>query len=538
MTIQPRSFSFSVSYEQHKKCSPLEYRPPNPPFGNPKTPLSTVAQESASTKSVSTQRNSHPIGPNIYERVVLLSLVHQKALRKPLYEKLKEAIHRDVQCDGLNGIRGALALRHKFTELQGRILIEIMDAVATEYYTAAPATFGQLDVIIKRYKQLKAIVFQKKPVSNIDYLRLAFYMETIVCKIKNVQKTVLEKAVTGLKHVLQVDFKTKSCFVIASSEDSQFSQAGSAKEVTCALEVNLIRRDILPEIVICARLKKAESAAAFAAPTLKEAAFYEFFKGARGVIQLRSYCTYKEVTANSVVRGKRKEERPSLIFKKYDNDLLVIDEQSSFFNFDQKLGISEDLICGLAAIHGKGIIHGDMKLDNALYIRDSTGKVTAAICDFGHAFDLLKFEPETAAYQYGYYGSVFNTPPELFGRPNFGGSYFKTDVWALGIMLWEIHFGIVPKWTEVINTVHTTNFVDGAHKDKTLLKKAQSDILELIELEVLPKLSYFEREAALHPLTKKECLHQLIYMMLHPEPDKRITIFEAKEKIAQIIVMS
>jgi serine/threonine protein kinase len=292
-------------------------------------------------------------------------------------------------------------------------------------------------------------------------------------------------------------------------------------------------RKASPELVVRATLKKTVGSSSVQA-IFKEVAFYEHFKGTRGIIQLRSCCNYTEIISNRARSTTRREVRPSLIFKKYDGSLLVALTNNKQFNFDQQLAISEDLIYGLATIHGRGIVHGDLKLENALYTLDCFGRVVAVHSDLGNAFDLWKQEPAYYTYRCGYYGSFLNTAPELFGVSDFKGNVMKTEVWALGIMLHEIHFGTTPTWTKTIHQMHTTNFANGVHKNPGLLKKAQGYVLDQIQREVLFELSQFENLENRRPLTKKERFRRLIFRMLHPEPDNRIVLSDAKLEIAQI----
>jgi len=55
--------------------------------------------------------------------------------------------------------------------------------------------------------------------------------------------------------------------------------------------------------------------------------------------------------------------------------------------FGSKLIFIEDIIAGLWALHGCGIVHGDLKLDNVLVFHswDRPSNAIMKICDFGHS---------------------------------------------------------------------------------------------------------------------------------------------------------
>src|SRR5205085_1055307 len=114
-------------------------------------------------------------------------------------------------------------------------------------------------------------------------------------------------------------------------------------------------------------------------------------------------------------------------------------------------------------------------------------------------------------YYCGYYGSILNTAPELFGVADFKGNIMKTEVWAMGIILYEIHFGTTPAWTKTIQEVYNTNFACGVHKDPVLLGKAQGYVLDKIERDVLFELSQFKNRESRRPLTKEERFRRLIF---------------------------
>jgi serine/threonine protein kinase len=101
----------------------------------------------------------------------------------------------------------------------------------------------------------------------------------------------------------------------------------------------------------------------------------------------------------------------------------------------ERLGDARSIVAGLAAIHEAGIIHRDISLQNVLRLAD--GRLV--VSDFGLAVDV----DETSASLLG--GTVAYMSPEVALG---GQASFASDVWALGIVLYELTFGRRPRWRE------------------------------------------------------------------------------------------
>src|SRR6266498_1200672 len=99
----------------------------------------------------------------------------------------------------------------------------------------------------------------------------------------------------------------------------------------------------------------------------------------------------------------------------------------------ERLADAAGVIAGLAAIHGAGIVHRDVKPDNILRMDD--GRVV--LSDFGLATDL----PESTMVSV-FVGTPHYMAPEVReGDP----ATARSDVWSLGVVLHEILFGKRPE---------------------------------------------------------------------------------------------
>lgn len=98
------------------------------------------------------------------------------------------------------------------------------------------------------------------------------------------------------------------------------------------------------------------------------------------------------------------------------------------------IDIMTQLTSGIAHAHEKGIIHRDIKPQNILILDDGLIK----IADFGIAQALNSTElTETNSVM----GSVHYLPPE---QANGAGSTVKSDIYSLGILMYELLIGKVP----------------------------------------------------------------------------------------------
>lgn len=99
-------------------------------------------------------------------------------------------------------------------------------------------------------------------------------------------------------------------------------------------------------------------------------------------------------------------------------------------NIKRALSLATEATQGLKHLHGKGMLHRDIKPGNILVAKNGSAKIG----DFGLVTDKLIFG---YAAQAGYWDHL---APEVFAG---GGTSAKSDVWALGMTIYRLLHGDV-----------------------------------------------------------------------------------------------
>jgi len=157
-------------------------------------------------------------------------------------------------------------------------------------------------------------------------------------------------------------------------------------------------------------------------------------------------------------------------------ELRDILDEYPLLPIDQVLDIVVQVAQGLAYAHEHGIVHRDVKPANIMIVRDGHAKIT----DFG----IARMASSSIRTQTGMVlGSPKHMSPEqITGKP----IDQRTDIFSLGVMLYEMLAGQVPFNGENINTI-MYQILNAAPPPLNTLNPAVPDALNLIVAKALAK---------------------------------------------------
>ncbi|KAI8987780.1 kinase-like domain-containing protein [Mycotypha africana] len=114
-----------------------------------------------------------------------------------------------------------------------------------------------------------------------------------------------------------------------------------------------------------------------------------------------------------------------------DSDLYTCLSTHKRFTEAEAANFIVEIADALVYMHGLGVIHRDLKLENVLISKDGNLK----IADFGWAV----YDPNPRRRTFC--GTLDYLPPEMIQRKAYGQA---VDVWALGVICYELLVGIAP----------------------------------------------------------------------------------------------
>ena len=136
--------------------------------------------------------------------------------------------------------------------------------------------------------------------------------------------------------------------------------------------------------------------------------------------------------------------------------------------------ISTQLLLGLEALHKSGIIHCNLKPSNILI--DEYGNVK--ICDFKKSLKVSTMNASLIKKNKNAMTPCY-TAPELFQEE---GMYsFKSDLWALGCIMYELAVGQVPFFDDSIGKLITKIINSEVNFNKRELRNYSDDFINIIK---------------------------------------------------------
>ncbi|MEZ4911071.1 MAG: protein kinase [Saprospiraceae bacterium] len=128
------------------------------------------------------------------------------------------------------------------------------------------------------------------------------------------------------------------------------------------------------------------------------------------------------------------------VMQYYENGTLKDILKSDTLLPKQRLTIINGLLNGVSHLHKAGIIHRDLKAGNILIAKDQKGEYIPKISDFGLS-KLLEYGLDESMSNSFQGGSIdYSSPEQLMGLKLMQ----NTDIWSLGVLLFEIFTGKKP----------------------------------------------------------------------------------------------
>ena len=135
--------------------------------------------------------------------------------------------------------------------------------------------------------------------------------------------------------------------------------------------------------------------------------------------------------------------------------------------------VSVQLLLGLKTVHQNGIIHCNLKPSNIII--DEFGNVK--ICDFKKALNANKMTIQDIKRNKTAMTPCY-TAPELFSE---NGIYsFKTDLWALGCIMYEMAIGQVPFFEERVNKLIMKIINDDVNFNKKQFNQYSIEFMDVL----------------------------------------------------------
>lgn len=167
---------------------------------------------------------------------------------------------------------------------------------------------------------------------------------------------------------------------------------------------------------------------------------------------------------------------PSYVMPFIDGgDLYDHLENNGRFEGNEALALLRGITKGIRHLHRHKILHRVLKSPNVMLRQNQDGSFCPIIIDFGFGKSFRKSLPSNASHLTSDYprGTAYWMAPEVVLNRQYSP---KSDMYALGIIMWEVYTGHVPYGTSPhLRTVFALNkFVtEGGRPDMNVLSKTE-----------------------------------------------------------------
>jgi serine/threonine protein kinase len=324
-----------------------------------------------------------------------------------------------------------------------------------------------------------------KLVTRSEFLRTAYYIERhLEAKSFGSTAAYYNKSKTKLPLSFEHDPAANTTFIHLDGKKGAMIGAGAAKTVTRA--------------ILYAKHAEIVAKAAQTRDMTRELKLTKMLQGSVGIFDTKGFST---------------TSRKAAIYSKLYNagSLQDVFDRKERFSLWEKAKMATSLISGLKAMQEKGIVHRDLGCRNYL-VHIPSGKagkrhVDAVVADLGRAVfakDSIKDKVQ---------GNTSYTSPEgLFRYKMKGSDYYKSDIFAVGNVLYQLFYEKKPAWQE-------NSWV----KDEDIpLHSRYYSMVNLIKQKTESRFKLLaHKEHSGRVLTPSEEFEYLILKMVNPNPDER-----------------
>ena len=339
--------------------------------------------------------------------------------------------------------------------------------------------------------------------SASELLQVAFFIEARLPQFIDEKKYYLTAKETGLPRSIEYDPETGYRFIHLEMNNVPCIGGGAKKLVTKSILYDENKPEVLAR---CEQTAKIE----------KEVKIAKKLQDVPGIVETRAYTQ----------RIEKRVKYHTLFCKLYEPGSIadVMNDASYKFTLKEKLFIALNIVKGLEGMQKKGIVHKDLHVHN-YFVNITKNKVTrkrdieVVIADLGCASFSKKTKKVRAQ------GDSAFTAPEGFLNKLKGKDYYRTDLFAVGCLLYRILYEKKPDWQESEYPKHAKTALLRYRRLFSLVEgatHARRDELQTKE----------ERGMALRP---KEQFELLILRMVHPSPLERPTATEVRKQLERTL---
>ena len=339
-----------------------------------------------------------------------------------------------------------------------------------------------------------------------ELFKLVLFIETKLSGRIEKGKYYLRKERTRLPRTIEYDPVSKRTFIHLKKHGIAGLGEGWHKSVTRSIMYDLVNPRCVANCVMqidtnCER----------------EIAIVKKLPREKGLVRTYAVTTHTKKTKNTPV--------VSFLQRLYNSHSLYhYQHKYGELNKKQMLCIGRDAASGLASLHKHNYIHRDLHGGNFLLRRkvDSVTKevrMSAAIIDFGQSmksYDAVKMAPQIEVPE------RFNAP-DAFYRTKSNIDPKAVEVYALGLNLYHLWFGVQPEWAT------KERFSGIGHLSDNGKVGFRRKLIEDIEKQIAV------RENTLSGISLYDEYARIILQMCHSNPFERPTAAAIYENLSHII---